>query len=62
MRINMKKNGGFTFVFTADEKTLGIDMLQGLKAEDEETQAAIIQAIHQIHMVGVAPDADDTIH
>jgi len=62
MKIETKKGGGFVFTFSVDEKPLGIKLLQGLKAEDEETQVAILQAIIDINMAGVAPNDGDTIH
>ena len=62
MRIDMVEGGGFAFVFEAEEKELGIEILLGLKTKDPESQEAIQHAIIEIQLDGLVATEDDTFH
>lgn len=63
MKIQARSDGSFVFVFGANEKALGIQILESIVPYTEEGAVAIEQAILEVRYAGVElPDNVVPIH
>lgn len=53
MRVMGNDDGSFVFIFTSDEKELGVQLLRSLRAADKEVQRAIDLSIQEILWAGI---------